>query len=124
MENNVEIDSYNNLVENLKLLSKSNCPVELSRLTENIKKIIRSVLINNFSEEINDKITRDKVTKLLVDLLNSVKIKNKGIVIIACNELNNTSEIIDDKDLVVNIAIELGQFIHKLIIHTKQQINS
>jgi len=115
----MEEDNYNNLVENIKLLSKSNCSVEKSKLIENIKSIIRSFIINNIGEVgVNDKVTRDKIKILLVELFESIKSINKSVI--ACNELNNTSDVIDSNDLVVSVAIETPPYFHKFTIHIKE----
>lgn len=98
----------------LKVLSTlSDDPIKRVDISERIKNIIRLFILEQFYREINDKETRDKVVKYLTDLFNTIKLKNKKkIIIIVCNELNNTHDVIDRNDLVVDISIDLGEFLY------------
>jgi len=97
----------------LKVLSTlSDDPIKRVDISERIKNIIRLFILEQFYREINDKETRDKVVKYLTDLFNTIKLKNKKRVIIVCNELNNTHDAIDRNDLVVDISIDLDEFLY------------
>lgn len=97
----------------LKVLSTlSDDPIKRVDISERIKNIIRLFILEQFYREINDKETRDEVVKYLTDLFNTIKLKEKKRVIIVCNKLNNTHDIIDRNDLVVDISIDLGEFLY------------
>lgn len=104
------------LSDNLKRLSIIKNPIEKEIISKYIENTIGIFLYQQFYREINDKITRDNIVKFLTDLFNIIKIKEIKKVIIACNELNNTFNVIDNNDLVVDIAIDYGELLYNFKI--------
>ena len=80
--------------------------VNISHNTEKVADMIREMLTEHVMFEINDENTRNKATEEIKKFLNN----NLQFNICAmCNEWNNTPEIVDKSQLVVDVNMEFSE---------------
>ena len=114
---------YEKLVDLLKVLSKDQSRNVLNNCLRDIELILRKSVIIYFDKEINDKETRDKVTEMIKELFDSIKLKKHKLkTIVVCNSLNNPPDIINKKGLIVQIAIEIDDKLYTLKVKNRDDI--